>query len=93
METSSYDYGTAMTRADGYGDTPLPKRNGPKSMVPLSWVGREIGIDFVNGHGNDVTSTRGTLLDWCVLGLVLSIKGTKTLVSFDRLVLLELVND
>ena len=37
--------------------------------------------------------TSGILLDWCGSGPVFSLAGGKTLVAWDRLIALELVND
>jgi hypothetical protein len=37
--------------------------------------------------------TEATLLDWCPIGMLLSIAGAKTLISWERLVLAELRED
>jgi hypothetical protein len=89
MEASDYNY--AMTKPGGGMEAPLPKRQGARTMVPLSWLGREVSVDYSNGRGHDVSSVRGTLLDYCPLGLVLTLKGARTIIAFDRLVLVELV--
>jgi hypothetical protein len=40
-----------------------------------------------------VRETTATLIDWSPVGLLLNVAGGKTLLSWDRLVLCELVED
>ena len=42
------------------------------------------------GAGGKAATTDGVLLDWCPVGVLLSVAGAKTLLSWDRLVLAEL---
>ncbi len=91
--TNPYATGNgARTTPPGWGDAPLPKRNGHRGMVPSTWLGRSVKLEYTDAHGLGV-ETSGILLDWCPVGLVVSLGGAKTLLSFDRLALMELVND
>ncbi len=82
----------ASTAPHGLGDAPLPKRNGSRGMLPLSWMGQAVRLSYVGAYGEGA-ETSATLLDWCGAGPVFAIDGARTLVSWDRLVLLELVAD
>jgi hypothetical protein len=82
----------AMTRPDANGTPALPKRAGPKGLLPSTWLERTLKLEYVDGFGVG-QETSGTLLDLYPAGPVLNIGGTKTLLSWDRLVLCELVED
>jgi len=82
----------AMTRPDSNGTPTLPKTTRPKSLLPSTWLERTLKVEYMDGFGSGV-QTSGTLLDLYSAGPVLGIDTTKTLISWDRLVLCELVND
>jgi hypothetical protein len=82
----------AMTRPDSNGTPTLPKPTRPKSLLPSTWLERTLKVEYMDGFGSGV-QTSGTLLDLYSAGPVLGIGTTKTLISWDRLVLCELVND
>jgi len=82
----------AMTAPDVNGTPALPRRGGPKGLLPSTWLERTLRVAYVDCHGAGV-QTSGTLLDLNPAGPVLGIGTTKTLISWDRLVLAELVND
>ncbi len=82
----------AMTRPDVNGTPSLPKRNGPRGLLPSTWLERGLRVTYVDAFGAGV-ETSGTLLDLYPAGPVLSLAGAKTLISWDRLVLCELVAD
>ena len=82
----------AMTRPDVNGSPALPKRASPKGLVPSTWLERTLKLEYVDGFGVG-QATSGTLLDLYPVGPVLNIGGAKTLLSWDRLVLRELVED
>jgi hypothetical protein len=82
----------AMTRPDSNGTPTLPKTTRPKSLLPSTWLERTLKVEYMDGFGSGV-QTSGTLLDLYSAGPVLGIGTTKTLISWDRLVLCELVND
>jgi hypothetical protein len=82
----------AMTHPDSNGTPTLPKTTRPKSLLPSTWLERTLKVEYMDGFGSGV-QTSGTLLDLYSAGPVLGIGTTKTLISWDRLVLCELVND
>ena len=82
----------AMTRPDSNGTPSLPKRTGPKMLLPSTWLERTLKLEYVDCRGAGVEST-GTLLDLYPAGPVLNMGGAKTLIAWDRLVLCELVED
>ena len=77
-------------RPDSNGDAGLPRR--PKGLLPSTWLGRTLRISYVDCYGSG-QETSGTLLDFFPAGLVLHIDGVKTLISWDRLVAVQLVED
>jgi hypothetical protein len=82
----------AMTRPDVNGTPALPKRAAPKGLLPSTWLGRSLRIEYVDAYGGG-QETRGTLLDFYPAGPVLHVAGAKTLICWERLVLCELVED
>jgi hypothetical protein len=82
----------AMTRPDVNGTPALPKRSAPKGLLPSTWLERTLKLEYVDGFGAGVEAS-GVLLDFFPAGPVLHIGGAKTLISWDRLVLCELVED
>jgi hypothetical protein len=82
----------AMTAPTVDGQPSLPKRTGPKGLLPSTWLERTLKLEYVDSFGAG-QATSGTLLDLYPAGPVLNIGGAKTLLSWDRLVLCELVED
>jgi hypothetical protein len=82
----------AMTRPDSNGTPSLPKRTGPKGLLPSTWLERTLKVAYTDSYGSG-QETRGTLLDFYPAGPILNVAGAKTLISWDRLVLCELVED
>ena len=82
----------AMSRPDSNGTSSLPKRTAPKGLLPSTWLERTLKVEYTDCHGSG-RETSGTLLDLYPAGPVLNIGGAKTLLSWDRLVLCELVED
>jgi hypothetical protein len=82
----------AMTRPDVNGTPSLPKRSGPKGMLPSTWLNRSLRIEYTDCHGSG-QETSGVLLDFFPVGPVLSMGGAKTLISWDRLAVVELIED
>ncbi len=81
-----------MTAPDKNGTPALPKRGGPKGLMPSTWTNRTLRLEYVGGDGL-MRESSGTLLDCYPAGAIINIKGAKTLLSWDRLVLAELVED
>ena len=73
-------------------DIPAARRNGTKDMLPSSWTGRALRLEYMNGTG-EPHSTTAVLLDIFPFGPVMNIAGAKTLLSWDCLIMLELVED
>ncbi len=82
----------AMTRPESNGTPALPKRTGPKGLLPSTWLERTLRVSYVDCHGAG-QETAGTLLDVYPFGPVLSLNGAKALIGWDRLTLVELVED
>jgi hypothetical protein len=82
----------AMTVPTMNGDAPLPKRNGPRGLLPSTWLNRTLRVEYVGADGRG-RETSGTLLDTYPAGPVLNMGGAKTLLSWDALTLCELVED
>ena len=82
----------AMTKPDSTGTPALPKRSGPKGMLPSTWLARTLRVSYMDCYGSG-QETSGTLLDFFPAGPVMHIDGVKTLISWDRLVLAQLVED
>jgi hypothetical protein len=74
------------------GEAPLPKRAAPKGLLPSTWLNRTLRVAYTDCHGAGV-ETKGTLLDLYPAGPVLNLGGAKTLLSWDRLAVIELVED
>ena len=86
------DVGVYMTAPTTNGDKPLPRRLGTRSMLPSTWINRSLRVEYVGADGHAAT-TDAVLLDWCPVGMLVLVAGAKTLLSWDRLVLAELVED
>ncbi|MDP9476682.1 MAG: hypothetical protein M3R38_13525 [Actinomycetota bacterium] len=82
----------AMTRPDVNGTPSLPKRAGPKGLLPSTWLARTLKLEYVDAFGVG-QATSGILLDLYPAGPVLSMGGAKTLICWERLVICELVED
>jgi len=84
----------AMAAPDSNG-TPaaeLPKHQRPKGLLPSTWLQRSLRVSYVDCHGAGV-ETSGVLLDVFPVGLILNLNGAKALISWDRLAVVELVED
>ena len=81
-----------MVKPDSNGTPLLPKRNAPKGLLPSTWLYRSVRVEYADALGLRV-ETSGTLLDLYPVGPILNLAGVKTLVSWDRLGLVELVED
>jgi len=82
----------AMTRPDSNGTPALPKRSGPKELLPSTWLERILRVSYTDCYGSG-QETSGTLLDLYPAGPVLNIGGAKTVICWERLLLCELVED
>ncbi len=82
----------AMTAPTTNGEPPLPRRSGARTMLPSTWIERSVRVSYVDVHGQGV-ETSGTLLDWCALGLILNLAGEKSVLAWDCLRAVVLIND
>lgn len=82
----------AMTRPDSNGAPALPKRAGPKGLLRSTWLERTLRVSYVDCYGGGQEAS-GTLLDLYPAGPILSLNGAKALISWDRLTLVELIED
>ncbi len=55
------------TTTPGWDDAPLPKRNGHKGMLPSTWLGRELRVEYEGSEGRASVAS-GVLLDWFPAG-------------------------
>ena len=56
-----------VTTPSSNGERPLPRRVGVRTMLPLSWMQRELRVSYVAADGSG-QETSETLLDWCPVG-------------------------
>ncbi len=91
VDTLGNGAATGMTTPAGYEDKPLPKTT-RRELLPSTWVNRTLRLSYVGAGGIGVESS-GTLLDLTVTGPIFNLDGGKILIAWERLVLLELVND
>jgi hypothetical protein len=70
----------------------LPKRQAARGMLPSTWVGRTLRVEYEGCAGKEANTT-ATLLDWCPLGPVLNSAGARTIIPWERIVSAELVAD
>ena len=82
----------AMTRPDANGTLALPRRTGPKGLLPSTWIERTLRVSYMDCYGGG-QEARGTLLERYPAGLILNMNGAKALISWDRLTLVELIED
>jgi hypothetical protein len=84
--------GNLMTRPDSNGTPTLPKRQGPKGLLPSTWLQRTLRVSYTDCHGSG-QETSGVLLDMYPAGPILNLNGAKALISWDRLAVVELLED
>jgi hypothetical protein len=82
----------AMTAPDVNGRPALPKRSAAKTLLPSTWLSRTLKVSYMDAFGGGVETT-GTLLDLYPAGPILNLNGAKALISWDRLAVVELVED
>jgi hypothetical protein len=81
-----------MTAPTVDGQPSLPKRTGPKGLLPSTWIERTLRVSYVDCYGGGREAS-GTLLDLYPAGPILNMNGAKALISWDRLTLVELIED
>jgi hypothetical protein len=71
----------SMTTPDTNGTCeaiPLPKRGAPKSMLPASWLNRNLKVEYTDAYGGGQAPS-GVLLNWCPVGPLLTFRSARTL--------------
>jgi hypothetical protein len=82
----------AMTAPTVDGQPSLPRRSGPKGLLPSTWLERTLRVSYVDCYGGGQEAS-GTLLDLYPAGPILNLNGAKALISWDPLPVVELVED
>jgi hypothetical protein len=85
-ETATY-----MTAPTKNGEAPLPKRNGPKGLLPSTWLQRALRLEYV--VCGELRETTGTLLDVYPAGPVVNAGGARTLIAWETVAVVELIED
>ena len=82
----------ARTTPSSNGEAPLPRR-GPKGLLPSTWLDRSVRVEYINANAEGVTLT-GSLTELFAFGLIVrSSEGDRLAVSWDRVTLVELLDD
>jgi hypothetical protein len=89
----SFNVSELTTKPIGNGEAlPLPRRT-PSGLIPRSWLGSTLKLDFIGPDGTAAT-TSGAYVEQHGFGPVLkSALGDKFCLSWDRLVQVQLVED
>ena len=74
------------------GHAPLSKRNGLRTMIPLTWLGWEALVEYLTSDGEGV-STSATILYCHGLGIICTIAGARSIVAWDAIRIVELRGD
>ena len=80
-----------MTAPDRNGSPTLPRRDGPKGLLPSTWLKRALRLEYV--VCGELRETTGTLLDVYPAGPVLNAGGARTLIAWETVAVVELVGD
>ena len=71
---------------------PAAPRQAPRTLLPSTWLNRSVRVEYADA-GGEARQTTAALLDFCPVGPVLRIEGARTVLCWERLVLVELVED
>jgi hypothetical protein len=80
----------AMSKPDANGQVHV-KRTGPKGLLPSTWLSRALRLEYV--VCGELRETTGTLLDVYPAGPVLNAAGSRTLIAWETVAVVELVED
>jgi len=81
-----------MTAPTVDGQPSLPKRSGPKGLLPSTWLERTLKVAYTDCYGSGQEAS-GVLLELYPAGPILMIQGAKKLISWDRIICCELIED
>ena len=65
-------------------------RRAPKGLLPSTWEGHALNVEYRTGSGAAATMVDVTLLGLFPFGPVLGKNGAKTALSWDSIILVEL---
>ena len=74
------------------GEAPLPKHQHPKGLLPVSWIGRTLGVAYVDCYGDGQEAT-AALLDTYPFGVIVNLSGERTALAWDALRSVTLISD
>jgi hypothetical protein len=63
-----------------------------KGLLPSTWIGRGVRLEYLDGYSSPIETT-GVLLDTFPVGPVLNLSGARVCLPWERLLLIELVED
>jgi hypothetical protein len=63
-----------------------------KGLLPSTWVGRGVRLEYLDGYQSPIETT-GVLLDTFPVGPILNLSGARVCLPWERLILVELVED
>ena len=82
-----------LTTTPGSNGEPVLPRRTPRGLLPSTWTGRTLKVEYVGGDGLSAT-TSGCLLELMPFGPILkSSAGDKFALSWDAIRLVELKED
>jgi hypothetical protein len=61
-------------------------------MLPSTWLNRTLRLEYTDCHGSGQEAS-GVLLDFFPAGPVLNLQGARTIIAWDRLTVMQLVDD
>jgi hypothetical protein len=63
-----------------------------KGLLPSTWIGRGVRLEYLDGYQSPIEAS-GVLLDTYPVGAILNLNGAWVCLPWERLVLVELVED
>jgi hypothetical protein len=87
----SEEAATYMMGPDKNGTVSLPRRDGPKGLLPSTWIKRVLRLEYV--VCGELRETTETLLDIYPAGPVVNAGGTRTLIAWATIAGVESVED
>jgi hypothetical protein len=72
-------------------DAKLLARRPGRELFPASWLRRGVRVEYE--LGGEAQNTRGMLLDFCGVGILIGANGTRLLLTWECVRTIELQND
>jgi hypothetical protein len=63
-----------------------------RGLLPSTWIGRGVKVEYLDGYSSPI-ETSGVLLDTFPVGPILNLSGARVCLPWERLLLVELVED